>query len=155
MEAIIENGIANNELLSIKVAVALPPYTDASKGYEWANGEVRIKGVVYTYVKKRICADGIEFLCLSNAGKTKLYQLQNHLIKQSADEEGTLPQKKGSSATKAGPFSPDYIVLSSCFLPLHILENGKAFFLFDHSFFSVEANNIWVPPPESNGFFIC
>lgn len=71
LSAQINRGIAEQELISLKVPASLPYYTN-SKDFQYISGEVRIDGTLYQYVKRRIYNDTIEYLCLRNPVKTKL-----------------------------------------------------------------------------------
>lgn len=62
---------APDALVSLKVPVGLPYYTNSVQ-YEHVNGTVTIDGVIYQYVKRRIYADSIEYLCLRDMAQTRL-----------------------------------------------------------------------------------
>ena len=89
----------DDELLSIKTKLNLPYYT-SSADFERAYGSIRIDGVVYEYVKKRVYNDTLELLCLPNVAKTKLQDVKNDLAKFAADGQTSLPVKKGSAILK-------------------------------------------------------
>lgn len=69
------------DLISFTVATHLPPYADYSGAYEWVDGEVTIDGVPYTYVKRRIFKDSVEFLCLPHTGKMQVESAREQFFK--------------------------------------------------------------------------
>lgn len=88
-EALLQNHINNNlqeeELVSIKVAITLPPYVVVSDDYEWTSGEVTVNGTIYKFVRKRLYNDAVEFLCLPDRMKSRLKALENDITKSNAN----------------------------------------------------------------------
>lgn len=77
------------ELIEIKVPMSLP-YQNSYREFERCYGEIQIKGVHYTYVKRRIYNDSLVLLCLPNTEKTKLANARDNFFEmvnglQSAD----------------------------------------------------------------------
>lgn len=56
------------DLLRIKVPASLP-YGSSSEKFERVEGSIEIKGVTYTYVKRRFYQDSLELLCIPNMAK--------------------------------------------------------------------------------------
>jgi hypothetical protein len=78
---IISNNYNEEELISIKIAADLPPYTTESNDYEWKDGELAVNGNIYKYVKRKIFKDSIEFLCLPHEGKMKVENAREEFFK--------------------------------------------------------------------------
>ncbi|HUQ96592.1 MAG TPA: hypothetical protein VM010_02935 [Chitinophagaceae bacterium] len=96
---------ADEDLISIKTALSLP-YYNASMEYERVDGSIRIYGVEYTYVKRRIVADSLELLCLPNTGKQKLQSAKVDFFKITNDLQRNDGQKKAVTILKT--VVPDY-----------------------------------------------
>lgn len=90
-----ENKYSDTDLISIKVSLNLPYYTGSAE-FERAYGSIKIDGVDYEYVKRRVYADTLEVMCLPNHQKTKLTTVSNEITKAVADG-ATSPAKKGFS----------------------------------------------------------
>lgn len=109
---------SDDELLSIKTKLNLPYYS-SSPDFERAYGSIRINGVVYEYVKKRVYNDTLELLCLPNVAKTKLQDMKNDFAKSAAEGQTPLPVKKGPAILKISlpdffpPAQPDAAVCAA------------------------------------------
>ena len=85
MEKAIDGDAYNeNELLSIKMPVNLPYYTNSPE-FSRVDGEVEIAGTVYKYVKSRIYNDSLEMLCLPDAGRMKVQNARDEFSKLASD----------------------------------------------------------------------
>lgn len=84
MAAQIDSGVDTDQLISLKVPVALPYYTNSNE-FQYINGEVQIEGIVYQYVKRRIFNDSIEYLCLKDAHKTRLLSAREQFYQLAYD----------------------------------------------------------------------
>lgn len=89
------NNYTESDLISIKVSLNLPYYTGSAE-FERAYGSIKIDGVDYEYVKRRVYADTLEVMCLPNHQKTKLTTVSNEITKAVADG-ATSPAKKNFS----------------------------------------------------------
>ena len=89
---------ADEDLISIKTALSLPYYT-ATMDFERIDGAIRIDGVEYRYVKRRIVADSLELLCLPNTVKMELQSAGAEFFKiaNDVDRDGT---KKSGNISK-------------------------------------------------------
>ena len=72
------------DLISIKTSLNLPYYTSSSQ-FERVYGSVRVNGVDYEYVKRRVYNDTLELLCLPNEAKTQLQSVKNDWFKLSLE----------------------------------------------------------------------
>jgi hypothetical protein len=52
-DQIVNSNFDEEELISIKIAADLPPYTTESNDYEWKDGELAVNGHIYKYVKRK------------------------------------------------------------------------------------------------------
>lgn len=83
------------DLIRIKVNAPLP-YGASTEQYERVNGQIEIKGISYTYVKRRFYRDSLELLCIPNTVKTgiqnardEFFRLANDFIAGSASKKAT------------------------------------------------------------------
>jgi hypothetical protein len=90
-----QNDYNDADLISIKVAANLP-YLANSEAYERVNGEIDIKGVTYSYVKRRLYNDSLELLCIPNMVKTSVkragndfYRLANDIATNNSSKKST------------------------------------------------------------------
>ncbi|MES2374139.1 MAG: hypothetical protein V4557_16300 [Bacteroidota bacterium] len=90
-----QNDYNDAELISIKVAANLP-YLANSETYERIDGEIDIKGVTYSYVKRRLYNDSLELLCIPNMAKTGVkragndfYRLANDIATNNSSKKST------------------------------------------------------------------
>lgn len=86
---------SESELISIKTKLNLPYYTSSSE-LERAHGSIRVNGVDYEYVKRRVYNDTLELLCLPDRAKTHLNEAQNRIFQLTLDGQST-ETKKGST----------------------------------------------------------
>jgi hypothetical protein len=66
--AIEKNKINEQDLISIKAPVNLSYYNNSTE-FKRIDGEVKINGILYKYVKCRIFQDSLEMLCIPNHSK--------------------------------------------------------------------------------------
>ena len=90
---IVSNNFNDEELISIKIAAELPPYTTESQDYEWKDGELAVNGNIYKYVKRKIFKDSIEFLCLPHEGKMKVENAREEFFKLCNDLQASNQQQ--------------------------------------------------------------
>lgn len=114
---------ANEDLISIKTALSLP-YYNASMDFERVDGAIKIDGVEYRYVKRRIVADSLELLCLPNTVKQKLQTAKSDFFKLSNDLQRPENSKKAANIVKT--VLPDYCdALTTYILPSLLVEKQK------------------------------
>lgn len=58
------------QLVEVKLPLHLPYLTNWNE-YERVDGEMEVKGVYYSYVKRKVCNDTLYLLCLPNQNKTQ------------------------------------------------------------------------------------
>jgi hypothetical protein len=123
----------NEDLLSIKTPLSMP-YYNRSLDFERVDGSIRIDGVEYRYVKRRIVNDSLELLCLPNTTKQKLQTAKSDYFKIANDvQQPENGNKKAANIIKA--VQPEYcnaLTLFSFYTPRftkqkHLLTNSIAF----------------------------
>ncbi len=112
-----------SDLFSIKVAASLP-YGSSSEKFDRVNGSIEIKGVIYTYVKRRFYQDSLELICIPNMAKTG--------IKNARDEFARLANDfvTNNSTSKKAPSHHN-----------HSAKFSVSDFTNDHGFFSWQFSN--------------
>ncbi|WP_115372744.1 hypothetical protein [Adhaeribacter pallidiroseus] len=110
------NQYQESELIQFKIPISLPYIID-KPDYERVDGQVEIKGVLYTYVKRKIERDTIFLQCLPNPETQRLDKARNAYTKHVND----LPQSKKNQAgttKKSGLYSEyDFKILDYHFAP--------------------------------------
>jgi hypothetical protein len=76
-----ENNYAESELISIKVAADHLSYYNPSGEFESTDGQIEISGLQYNYVKRRLCNDSVEMLCIPNKQVTQLKKITHDFFK--------------------------------------------------------------------------
>lgn len=89
-----------SELISIKTSFRLPYYNVSDKFERW-NGEIKINGVHYKYVKRRVFNDSIELLCIPNTGATKLNEAKQDFFRVTNDLSSNENKKQDSGQLPA------------------------------------------------------
>ena len=89
------NNYNESDLISIKVANNLP-YTN-NKDFQRVNGQIRIAGNIYNYVKMRVCSDFVEFLCIPNSDLTHMQSSKDEFFKLVNDLQQGSQQKKADN----------------------------------------------------------
>jgi hypothetical protein len=96
----------DDQLIAIKVPITHLAYYNNSAAFERADGEIEVDGIPYRYVKRRICNDTLEMLCIPNQGAIQLRQSGknyfngvNDIEHQQGSPSGSHPGAKKSFAT--------------------------------------------------------
>jgi hypothetical protein len=102
------NGYDESQLISVKVPATSLSYYNISSRFERIDGQVDIGGVKYKYVKRRICNDSIEYLCIPDQTAMSLKTARNDFFRQVNDlqQHNGSGKKTGHSITKT--VSSDY-----------------------------------------------
>lgn len=72
------------DLIRIKVPASLP-YGSSSEKFERVEGNIEIKGVSYTYVKRRFYQDSLELLCIPNTAKAGIKNARDEFARLAND----------------------------------------------------------------------
>lgn len=96
LETSLDNGSYNEaDLITIKIPLS-NPYQLNHPDFERVDGEINVKGVIYKYVKRKICDGQLVLLCLPDKNKMRLQKAKNDFF----SETNNLAQHNGS---KNGP----------------------------------------------------
>ncbi len=110
------NQYRESELIQFKIPISLPYLID-KPDYERVDGQVEIKGVLYTYVKRKIERDTIYLQCLPNRVTQRLSKARIAYTKHIND----LPQSKKNQAGTIKKFNLyseyDFKILDYQFAP--------------------------------------
>ena len=90
------------ELISIKVPLSLP-YQNNQQNFERVNGELKVDGKLYKYVKRKIENGNLILLCLPDHEKMKLQSAKDEFFKYANDLVQNNNSKK-SDHSKSGIF---------------------------------------------------
>lgn len=70
---------SNQDLVAVKVPINLP-YQNNWSNYERINGQLKLNGQVYKYVKRKVYNDTMIYLCIRHDSKTIMEQKANDYI---------------------------------------------------------------------------
>ncbi|QNF34666.1 hypothetical protein HUW51_18745 [Adhaeribacter swui] len=98
------NQYRESELIQFKIPISVPYIADRPD-YERVDGQVEIKGVLYTYVKRKIERDTIYLQCLPNRVTQRLSKARNAYTKHVNDLPQSKKNQTGSTIKKSGIFS--------------------------------------------------
>jgi hypothetical protein len=143
------NNINDQDLVSIKVATVLPPYSENSKTFEWIDGEVTVNGIIYQYVKRRIFNDSIEYLCIPDVSKMRFQLAKADFFKLSNDLINSSTHKKTSNSAQIKPVFFEFFSTSGTVSLSPVEDPEKVFpaynFLFRQTSFVSSLDH----PPQS------
>lgn len=92
LETSLDNGSYNEaDLITIKIPLS-NPYQLNHPEFERVDGEINVKGIIYKYVKRKICDGQLVLLCLPDKNKMRLQEAKNDFFKVTND----LAQHNGS-----------------------------------------------------------
>ncbi len=93
------------DLVTIRVATSLPPYTNSSQSFQNISGSIIIAGINYNYVKLRFYNDTLEMKCIPNHDKTGIMNARDEFSKLANDFVNLSGKKgQGGSPTKNQSF---------------------------------------------------
>ncbi len=75
------NDYDPSQLRSVKIPLSYLAYYNNSERFERSYGEIKINGVLYRFVEKRVYKDSLEFLCLPNNELMNLQSASNEFYK--------------------------------------------------------------------------
>jgi hypothetical protein len=101
------NDYDETDLISIKIPAEHLTYYNSSDHFVRVNGQLEIRGFLYSYVKRRLYNDSIELLCIPNQGAMQLTKARDDYYKLVNDLQNSGQDKKPDSHTSknfAGEF---------------------------------------------------
>lgn len=85
LEALIDdNSINDSQLTEFKIPIHLP-YQTTWASYQRYDGEIKINGTIYKYVKRKVCNDTLYLMCITNSKKMRLESAKDEFFKISND----------------------------------------------------------------------
>ena len=91
-----ENNYDESELISLKVPVTHLSYYNNSRLFERVDGQIKINGISYKYVKRRIFNDSLELLCIPDRAIMQLQEANDNFFKMVNDLQHNLQGKKSN-----------------------------------------------------------
>ena len=86
------------DLIAIKVPLSMP-YQTVQSNYERVDGEIKLDGKIYKYVKRRIVNGELELLCLPDQNKMRLQDAKNDYFKTTSDIASNTGKKSDNTKT--------------------------------------------------------
>jgi hypothetical protein len=108
------NNYKESELISVKVPVKNLSYYNSSTQFEQVEGQIEIRGLQYSYVKRRLYNDSIEMLCIPNNKAMHLKNAKNDFFKLVNDIQRPGQDKKTDSHNYKN-FTGEYWTVSDLF----------------------------------------
>jgi hypothetical protein len=92
-----KNNYNESELLELKIPLHLQ-YQTSSSAFERYDGEVKLNGVLYKYVKRKVINDTLVLLCIPNLQKMELQTAKNDFFKNTNDLAQNNSSKKSDNS---------------------------------------------------------
>lgn len=99
----LHTNLQEDELVSIKLPAALPPYSDNLENLEWIDGEITVNGTIYKYVKRRIFKDSIEFLCVPHTARMRMENAREDFFRLCNDLQAAPSQEESRNTSPVKP----------------------------------------------------
>lgn len=136
LEALIDNNSYDeSELMEIKIPVNLP-YQTSWDSYQRYDGEIKLNGVIYKYVKRKLANDTLYLMCIPNSNKMRLETAKNDFFKLTNDLAQNDNSKNSDNA-------------KSVFKNLQTVYDDSTFDLAINSFYTLNPRN-WFPANDAN-----
>ena len=99
MEAMLDKkSINETDLFELKIPLHLP-YQTTWANYERYDGEVKLDGTIYKYVKRKVTADTLHLMCIKNTKKMEYENAKSEFYKGANDLTSKNNSKKAPSIT--------------------------------------------------------
>jgi hypothetical protein len=145
-----KNQYEESQLISIKIPASYLSYYTNSRFFERVDGEIDLGCVRYSFVKRRLFNDSLEFLCIPNFSVTELQAAKMEFFKTINDLQQNIHDKKpGSHSNSSKTFSSDIYTICEPINLLALSDSNLAKF----SYFSPSRTFYFPPiienPPEA------
>ena len=100
-KALDKDQYSEEDLITIKIPISVP-YQVERKDFERFDGEIKLNGKIYKYVKRKVCDGNLVLLCLPDHNKMRLETAKNDLFKNSNDLQNPGSKKPGNSKSVSG-----------------------------------------------------
>ncbi len=98
LEASLDNNQYNyTELITIKVPLSMP-YQTVQSDWDRVNGEIKVDGKIYKYVKRKIVDGEMVLLCLPDHNKMRIQSAKDDFFKTTNDIAQDNSSKKSDNA---------------------------------------------------------
>lgn len=85
LEALIDNNSYDeSQLMELKIPIHLP-YQTSWTSYQRYDGEIKLNGTIYKYVKRKLSNDTLYLMCIPNSNKMRLETAKNDFFKLTND----------------------------------------------------------------------
>jgi hypothetical protein len=91
------NAYDESQLVELKIPMHLP-YQTSRSSYQRYNGEIEINGMLYKYVKRKVCNDTLFLMCIANTKKMHLETAKDDFFKISNDLMQNTSSKKSDNS---------------------------------------------------------
>jgi hypothetical protein len=118
-----KNDFDEAELITIKVPISVPYQTD-KQNFERVDGELKVNGKIYRYVKRKVADGQLILLCLPDHKKMQLQSAKDEFFKYTNDLVQNNSSKK-SDRSKSGIFKNDLSEYEVCSAPSFTSSNGS------------------------------
>ncbi len=150
MEAMLDKkSIKESDLFEIKIPLHLPYQTNWAT-YERYDGEVKLKGIIYKYVKRKITDDTLHLVCIKNIKKMEYENVKSDFYKNTND----LSSKNNSQKTPSLLFkkmvveSDHFLFGVNCFHQSTLVEKNY-FSLANENILDAHLFSLKQPPDQS------
>ena len=106
-----EHQYREKDLVSIKVPLTIPYYSN-TKQFERVDGELKVNGIIYKYVKRRIFQDTLELLCIVNTTKMNLQSAREQFFELCYEFQHSKTSKKTTSSVEKN-IQLEYLTVST------------------------------------------
>ena len=98
LEALIDNNSYDeSQLMELKIPIHLP-YQTSWTSYQRYDGEIKLNGTIYKYVKRKLSNDTLYLMCIPNSNKMRLETAKNDFFKLTNDLTRNVNSKKSDSS---------------------------------------------------------
>jgi hypothetical protein len=97
-----QNQYDESQLIELKIPLNLP-YQTSWSAFERYDGEIKLNGILYKYVKRKVANDTLFLMCIPNHQKMDLQTAKEDYFKNTNDLSQTSTSKKTGSS-KSGAF---------------------------------------------------
>ena len=106
-------SIKESELFEIKIPLHLPYQTNWAN-YERYDGEVKLDGTIYKYVKRKVTADTLHLMCIKNTKKMEYENAKSEFYRNTNDlSSKNNPQKTPSIVFKKMVIESDHFLFNT------------------------------------------
>jgi hypothetical protein len=102
-----QNQYEDSRLTELKIPVHMP-YQTSWATFERYDGEVEMNGIIYKYVKRKLCNDTLYLLCIPNTAKMNLETARGDFFKNTNDLQNNNSKQGNSKSNGLKNMLTDY-----------------------------------------------